>query len=125
MDEQPPVERKGAGSIPVCPARIILQTFVRFLRECFGVDNENIKIYIAYYADDRRRADEDFWLGTLELPRICLGNSKTIVSKPKAKSNRHQHGGCTVQVCKTEIVQRIFGAIKQYIGIDDDLIWLG
>lgn len=102
----------------------LLCFFVRFLRVCFGVENSRIKVYIAHYSDEQRLASEEFWLGILELPRQCLGNSKTIQSKTKRKNNRHKFGGCTVEVYSTELVQRIYGSIKEYVGLKCDQKWL-
>lgn len=102
----------------------VLKLFVKFLRDCFGVADVDFKIRIAHYSDENRVKLENFWLKLLKLPRSCLRNSKTIKSKPKMKLNRHEFGGCCVLIHKQELVQRIFGSIKEYIGLKDESVWL-
>jgi hypothetical protein len=105
----------------------MLKFFVRFLRECFDVKNEQIKIWIVVYTDVEEEVEEaeQFWLQTLELPRSRLGKTKKIVgSKPTMKKNIHKYGGCGLYVGSTEIVQRIFGAIKTYAGLNQPDLWV-
>lgn len=81
-------------------------------------------VLVQSYDDAKRNINNKFWLNILNLPETCIKNTKTIVSFPKKKKNRYEYGGCKLYVCNTELVQKIFGAIKAYAGIDDKDLWL-
>lgn len=97
------------------------------MRECFDVKNEKIKIWIVVYTKDQNeiKTIEDFWLNLLQISRSQLGKTKVIVSdKIVVKKNVHKYGGCSLYVGSTEIVQKIFGAIKNYAKIEKHDLWL-
>jgi transcriptional regulator with XRE-family HTH domain len=97
--------------------------FMRFLRECFGVPDERVRVWCNLFADhaERQREIEDFWLAMLELPRSCL--QKTTVNvyskySSKKRKNRLPYGTCRISVHDTRTVQSIFGSIQEYGGFD-------
>ena len=102
----------------------VLKLFIKFLRDCFNVLDADFKIYIAHYSEENIVKLENFWLDLLKLPKSCLGKSRIIKSEPKMKSNRHEFGGCSLSVYSTELAQRVYGSIKEYIGCSDDSLWL-
>lgn len=107
----------------------VLRLFVRFLRECFGVTNEKLRVTCHLFADhlERQREIEQFWLNTLELPRHCLCKSfVNVYSKysQKKRTNRLPYGTSRLTVYSTEIVQSIYGAIQEYGGFERPE-WLG
>jgi hypothetical protein len=60
---------------------------------------------------------ESYWLKNLNLPNKNL--RKTIINNlPKSsksvKVNKLEYGTARITVCKTEIVQEIFGAIQEF-----------
>jgi predicted transcriptional regulator len=101
----------------------MLRLFVRFLRECFNVQNEEIAMSIQCYTDKDITVEqiENYWLDALGLERISI--RKTLVDyDQRGKTSvrkKHLHGTCEVVVHKTEIVQSIFGAIQEYGGFDN------
>jgi hypothetical protein len=103
------------------PALIAL--FGRFLRECFGVPEENFRVNCYLFADHvgRQREVEQFWLDVLGLPGACLRksivNSYSRASKRK-RVNKLPYGTCKVVVHRTEIVQTIYGSIQEFAGFE-------
>lgn len=101
----------------------VVRFFVRFLRECFELDDADIKVTCHLFADhlERHREIEQFWLDVLELPPSSLCRSVVnVYSKysKKKRRNRLPHGTCRVVVSRTAIVQHIYGAIQEYAGFE-------
>jgi hypothetical protein len=101
----------------------VLRFFARFLRRYFAVTDEQFALTCNLFADHlaRQREVEQFWLEALELPRSCL--RKSIVNtyskySQKKRKNMLPYGTSRVSVCRTQIVQTIFGAIQEYGGFD-------
>jgi DNA-binding transcriptional MerR regulator len=102
----------------------LLKFFLKFLRKCYGVSDKDVKIRINCYTDKGKTVKEieEFWIAQLCLPKTCLG--KTLENydtrgKGATKRNKRIWGICEIAVCKTEIVQSIFGAIQEYSGFDN------
>jgi transcriptional regulator with XRE-family HTH domain len=97
--------------------------FVRFLRNYFELPNEALRVACNLFADHEEipREIEDFWLSTLGLPRSCL--TKTMVNKyspysKRTRKNKLPYGTCKMTVCRTDLVQHIYGAIQEYADFD-------
>ena len=97
-------------------------TFVRFLRECFGVPDERIALSVNVHLNNGLSLDEihAWWLARLDLPASCLRAAS--VNRPSKASrwrrNVLPYGTARVAVHSTEIVQRIYGAIQAYGGFE-------
>jgi transcriptional regulator with XRE-family HTH domain len=107
----------------------MVRFFARFLRECFAVSNDRIKIACNLFADHvgRMHEIEDFWLEAAGLPRSQLRKSiVNVYSKhsKKKRRNRLPHGTCRLVVNDTALVQSIYGAIQEYAGFERPE-WLG
>ncbi|HUN10443.1 MAG TPA: hypothetical protein PLQ56_27830 [Aggregatilineales bacterium] len=96
--------------------------YMRFLRNCLTVKNEQISLYIHCYTDNNLSLDEitTYWLLLLELPESCL---RTPQVNPRPTSSQQKgrklyYGVCTVCVLSTRLVQQVYGAIQEYAGID-------
>jgi hypothetical protein len=107
----------------------MVRYFARFLRECFAVPDEKIRITCNLFADhlEHQREIEEFWLDATGLPRSQL--SKSIVNvyskhSQKKRRNKLPYGTCRLVVCDTAIVQSVYGAIQEYAGFDRPA-WLG
>jgi hypothetical protein len=101
----------------------VLRFFVKFVRRYFAVPDEQFSVDCNLFADHlaRQREIERFWLDTLDLPEACLRKSiVNVYSKysQKKRQNRLPYGTCRVAVCRTQIVQHIYGAIQEYGGFD-------
>jgi hypothetical protein len=103
--------------------------FMRFLRECLAVRDEQIAVTCNLFADhlERQIEIEDFWLSVLGLPRSRLCRSfVNRYSKYSQKKRRNllPYGTTRVVVHSTAVVQEIFGAIQEYGGFERPE-WLG
>jgi hypothetical protein len=106
----------------------MIRFFVRFLRGCFGVGPDEIRITCNLFADHmaRQREIEAFWLEIAGLPASCL--CRSIVNRysrhsARKRLNKLPYGTCRVTVSRTRITQHIFGAIQEYAGFRRDA-WL-
>jgi hypothetical protein len=96
----------------------VIRFFARFLRSCFDVTSDRMRICCHLFADHvaQQRDVEQFWLDLIGLPRSCLRKSMvnhySRLSKKK-RTNRLPYGTCKLVVCSTEIVQQIFGGIQE------------
>jgi hypothetical protein len=101
----------------------VIRFFARFLRDHFGVRDDEMHLRCNLFADheDRQHAVEQFWLDTVRLPRSRLG--KTTVNRyskysKKKRQNRLPYGTCELSVSRTRIVQAIYGGIQEYAGFE-------
>jgi transposase-like protein len=102
--------------------------FVRFLKKYFDLQDEEIRITCNLFADhvQRQREIEQFWLDVAQLSERSLCKSYVnVYSKhsKKKRANRLPYGTARVTVCRTRVVQSIFGAIQEYAGFER-LAWL-
>src|SRR5690606_17554157 len=94
--------------------------YLRFIRECFHVPNNKIKIYLQCYADMHEvAAIEAYWLDVCGLEQDRMGktivNSISRASKGK-RTNTLPYGTLAVKVGSTEILCKVLGAISGYGG---------
>ena len=108
----------------------MVRFFVRFLRDCFGIPDEDFLLRINVYLGNGHSVDQihAYWLGILGLPEECA-RKPTLNHFPTSSSglrpNKLPYGVCTVGVKRsTWLVQHIFGAIQEYAGFDEPR-WLG
>lgn len=97
--------------------------FLRFLRTCFGVPDQKVRVTCNLFADHAQRQEEveRFWLDLLRLPKECLRQSTVNrYSKytKKKRCNKLPYGTCRLTVCDTRLVQHIYGAIQEYAGFE-------
>ena len=101
----------------------MLKVFVRFLRECFGVKTEEIKVSIGCRSGNGLSVEEieDHWLRLFALERSNL--NKTSVDYDKRSTGgkaKHVYGICEVTVHRTDIVQEIYGFIQEVGGFTNE-----
>ena len=99
----------------------ILKLFLRFLRECLEVPDEQMRVTCHLFADhlERQYEIEQFWLDNVDLPRACLCKSfVNVYSKYSQKKRRNKlpYGTTRVTVHSTQVVQSIYGSIQEYGG---------
>jgi len=107
----------------------MIRKFLAFLYKYFGVKREDISVRIACYLNNGLTAEdiETWWLSQLDLPWSTL-RSMTICGSRAVSGKRkhvHKHGICAVRISSTEVVQKIFGSIKEIGEIEDPYLWLG
>jgi AcrR family transcriptional regulator len=99
----------------------MIELFLRFLRECYGVADDRIALSVNCHVGERGDASEvtQWWLRRLGLPDGCA--RAATVNRPSAASRRRRgqtllHGTARLAVHSTFIVQSIYGAIQEYTG---------
>jgi hypothetical protein len=99
--------------------------FVKFLRECYGVADEEMTLYIDCHTSSDLTVEEieNHWLEVLRLPRLCLRKTRVNHDERTVKKVKHPHGILKLQVNRTDVVQSIFGAIQEYAGFNEEK-WL-
>jgi hypothetical protein len=107
----------------------VLKLFMRFLRECLDVSNDQMRVTCHLFADHimRQHEIEQFWLDELGLPRERLAKSfVNVYSKysQKKRKGKLPHGTTRVSVHSVRVVQQIYGAIQEY-GRFERPEWLG
>jgi len=105
----------------------MMKLFVDFLM-LIGTKIEVISIYINCYTDINDLKDiKDFWITSLGLDLTCLRKSTVNYFSKYSQFKRKgklPYGTCKLVVCSTEVVQKIFGAIQEIAGFDNES-WLG
>jgi len=100
----------------------MMRFFLRFLRECYDVPDERVRLSINCFLGNGKTLEEieAWWLKRLELPPSCL--RKATVNRPSSASKGVRkplvHGTARLAVGSTRIVQSIYGAIQEYAGIE-------
>ncbi|MDQ4030100.1 MAG: helix-turn-helix domain-containing protein [Actinomycetota bacterium] len=102
---------------------VMMEFFIRFLRAYFEIAEARFRVWCNLHADHalRQREVEDFWLGTLALPRSCLTKSTVNVysrATRRKRTNMLPYGTCRLTVHDTAVVQHIYGAIQEYAGFE-------
>lgn len=99
------------------PNMIIL--FMRFLREEMGVSNDLISLRIMLHSEDEKEQQRirKYWLNLLELSENHKASIQ-VKNGTDSRSTRYEYGICSINVYRTDVVQRIFGAIQEYIGFE-------
>ena len=100
----------------------MIKFFCELLQEFFCVPNEKVKIHINCYTDMHDlETIEQFWVDTLGLTESNLRkptvNNRPISSK-KTKRNKLPYGVCRLVVGDVKIVQAIYGALQEFLGIN-------
>lgn len=116
-------DRNSMSFTNMDPEMVIL--FLRFLKECYSIDEEKVDIYLnSHYLSSKTETEiKEYWQSLLKLPDKCFKYffvEKRIPKKPKTD---YGFGICQIRIHDTEIVQNIFGAIKAYVGISSNR-WL-
>lgn len=118
---------KERTSLRFCNSDVgMMQLWMRFLRECFNLTNEEISVTIHCHtiASEEIRGIENYWLEKLSLPIDSLRKTYSVVNHPRSKEyrkNKHPFGVCRISVHKTEITQKIFGAITEIGQLHNDI----
>ena len=97
----------------------LLKLFLNYIRKYFKVINKDISISINTHTGNglSKEEIEKYWLDGLDLTKESLRktifNNYSIYSKKK-KIGKLLYGTCRIVICKTSIVQHIYGAIQEY-----------
>jgi hypothetical protein len=102
--------------------RDMMRTFLQFLRECYGVRPQDVRLTLNIHLNNGLSLAEieDWWRAGLHLPRESLG-SHTVnrYSRASARTRRTlPYGTARIVVHSTFILQTIYGAIQEYAGTE-------
>lgn len=94
----------------------LLILFKQFLDYYFQLEDNDYHIAINCYLNNGLSMFEieQFWLKMLNLPTSCLRKSTINPIKEKHNGRKLIYGVCKLIVCKTHIIQHIYGAIQEY-----------
>jgi hypothetical protein len=98
----------------------MVRFFLRFLRECYSVTDEQLRLSINCHLGNGLTVAEieAWWLERLGLPASCL--RKAAVNRPSSATKRVRgpllHGTARLVVHSTAIAQSLYGAIQEYAG---------
>ena len=96
----------------------IIRIFLRFLRECFGVQDENITIDIRIYEHMNEAEQFAYWQEVTQLPAKNFSPAYygvSISSKRRKAFNRLPYGTAQVRVNSTKLYHQIMGLIDGMI----------
>ncbi len=101
----------------------MVRFFVKFLRECYEIPDDQMRLTCNLFADhaERRWEIEQYWLDVTGLPRTSLCKSTVNVYSKHSKKKRRKklpYGTCRVAVSRTRVVQSIYGSIQEYAGFE-------
>lgn len=122
---------KNKNSMIFCNSdKDMICLFKRFLDKEFNIEQSRYRIHVSVYVNNGITVNEieNYWLDILELNRDNL--RKTVIRHKHPMSKGLKKGKLPYGVCymrinnSTEVVQQIFGAIKEIVGITDTEKWL-
>jgi transcriptional regulator with XRE-family HTH domain len=100
----------------------MMQLFVRFLRRCYAVADDDMRLSVNVHLGNGVSVEEieGWWLNALGLPASCI--RKTAVNRVSRASLRKRrplpYGTARLVVGSTFVVQSIYGAIQAYGGFE-------
>ena len=101
----------------------LLRLFIRFLRQEFPQEADAVSFRLNLYTGNGLEVPEVemFWLTQLELSSECL-RKHTLNNRPApssgVKKNKLPYGVGTLTICRTRVVQHVWGAIQEYAGFE-------
>jgi hypothetical protein len=108
----------------------MILVFKKFLEDYFDISDENFKIYLNFHDDIHSKTEVmNYWSKILDISISFFAkpyvNHRSKVSKQKR--GKIEWGTCCLRlkgVKSVKIIQHIYGAIKEYAGIEDKELWL-
>lgn len=121
--------KKTKNRVYFCNTDIhMLKLWIRFLQECYDVPMNKIKWEIGKTITHAANEEECklYWGAELNLDPNTYSGCRIDKRRRKSPVVRDScpYGICRIVVDDTALLQRIFGAIKQYAGINDPDLWL-
>lgn len=92
----------------------LIDFFVQFLKKFFLIKNGDIRMKLVHYDNGELTLDEvtEHWIHKLNISGCKVGKATIKVGEPL--KNKHPYGLCTIAVHRTDIVQKIYGSIRQF-----------
>jgi hypothetical protein len=100
----------------------MLRRFLEFLRQCYSVTDLDAGLALNVHLNNGLELDEieNWWLDKLGLPPASMRSHTVNTYSRVSRGTRRTlpYGTARVTVCSTFIVQSIYGAIQEYVGIE-------
>lgn len=98
----------------------MMKFFIFFLRKFFNISDDEIGVVVNCYLNNGLTIEQiqDYWLKVLNLPISCLRKAtiKSVYYNGKS-SGKHPYGVCRISIGRTDIIQKMFGAISAAIEV--------
>jgi len=121
---------KNKNMVGICNTDFyFMKLWLKFIRRFFDIEVTDMALSVHCYLDNGKtlRQIETYWLEKLVLPRSCLRQTVVVTNhrfSTGAKKNKHPYGVALIRIYSTEVVQKIWGAIKFFADIKDEDKWL-
>ena len=98
----------------------MLKLFMKYLRQELNVPDDKFIIRVMTHSEnqDEWLTIEEYWRNLLELPQATKIQLQLKIGT-QSRKKRYPYGICAIDVYSIEIVQKIFGAIQEYIGFEN------
>jgi AcrR family transcriptional regulator len=98
--------------------KVMMRFFIGYLRRYFDVSDSEVSISLKFYNGNGISLDDalSVWLNELQLKKESIRKSQVDVIRTDGygqKKGKKPYGVCRIRVCRTDIVQKIFGAIQE------------
>ena len=111
--------------------RDLLIFYWKCLNNIFDIDKTKVGIYVSCHLDCGIGIDEvkQYWLDTFNLPDVCwkkptIDYARDYYKRGGSSSKKLKYGCCTISISSTEIIQKVYGGIKEYANIGDGDKWI-
>lgn len=117
---------KNRNSVQLCNSDpYLLRLFKNFLIKHFNIKEEEISLYINCYTGNGISVEEiqEYWISILKLDKSNLRKTRIDQypnSSKKTKKGKLPYGTCCLTVNRTDVLQKIYGAIQFYGGFIKD-----
>lgn len=97
----------------------MLKLFIKFLKKYFIIEKKEFLVDIQVYLGNGIKIDDikNYWIENLKLEESNIRNIKVLNGTRKVsgkKKNIHLYGVCRIRICRTDILQHMFGAMQEY-----------
>jgi hypothetical protein len=90
----------------------VLHLFVRWLRQCFGIDETRLRVRLYLHEGLDLEAAEQFWSELLDVPRSRFRRPYRAVSDPTRRRAKHVMGCPAVTYCSSSLHRRVMGLAR-------------
>lgn len=100
----------------------MIRIFISFLTKYFSINSSEICLQIYCWLNSEISLDaiESYWVTNLNLKKENLRKAY-IEQKRKVtgkRKNVHLYGVCNIAINRTDIIQKIYGAIQEFTGVE-------
>jgi hypothetical protein len=90
----------------------VLRTYVLWLRRCFGVDENRLRVRLYLHQGLDESAATAFWSELLDIPPAQFGKSYRAVADPSRRRAKHVFGCPAVTYADCHLQRRVMGLVR-------------